>query len=287
MPEFSPRRRAETGRAKKPPEAKKTDPNADPKANAALLQLQKTFGNKQMIEMLSRAKFETDRQQKDAVGPEMLEKFQPPPDNLVLMVGTQIFTEQLTAYQQYISAYSDYVEQIRKHSAYGLFWKYQESFQHFAQDIIQDVLMRGLRDMMTLVSSELPDDSASRDMLKVLQETESELKKRESGEDVKKVNQRISIQTDISKMKEGAQLEKTISDSIDMSTPPEDYIKMFLKNNGIMLETLEKSVKEEAEALKPPATDMPVEDTAPAATTAADTRPDTPVIAVGNSGNKP
>jgi hypothetical protein len=212
------------------------------------------------------------------------------PSDPIVAEGTRVFLEQLTAYHQFVGAYDDYVDQIRKHSAYGLFWKYQEGFQKFGRDIVKDVLMRGVEELGKLLTEQLPNDDARNDLLKVLQETQSELRTRENGEDVEKVNKRVSAQTDISKSKEGAQMEKTISENIDMGTPPEDYIKAFLKNNGILIETLEKSVREQVDKKRSELTDKPIEKASTPVegteSSSAESSDSTP-IAAASGANKP
>ncbi|GEM_PF-2754319 len=246
MPEFSPRRRADPSKAKKKPETAKVDPKKDPSKNALLQSLSRTFGNKQMIEMLTRARFDTSRVDKKAAGPDLMEKFIPP-SNPVVAEGVRIFLEQLTAYHEFVGAYTGYVDQIKQHSAFGLFWKYQEPFQNFSRDIVQEVLIRGVDDLGKLLHEQLPDNDKRHDLEKVLQEVHSELRKREKGEDIQKVNQTVSSHTDITKSKDGAELENIISADISIDTPPEDYIKLFLKNHNILLKTLEMRVKDEAD----------------------------------------
>lgn len=246
MPEFSPKRRAEAPKAKKKPDAPKVDPKKDISKNALIQKLSKTFGNKQMIEMLTRGRFDVTKASKEAAGPELMAKFIPPSDPIVAE-GTRMFLEQLTAYHQFVGAYSDYIDQIRKHSAYGLFWKYQEAFQRFGKDTVKDVLMVGVQDLGKILMQELPDDDHRNELIKILQEVQSELRVRENGEDIQKINKGVSSQTDITKTKDGAQLEKIISSEISIETPPDDYIKAFLKNNNILEEVLEKRIQDEIE----------------------------------------
>lgn len=245
MPEFSPKR-AEAAKAKKKPEAPKVDPKKDISKNALIQKLQATFGNKQAIEMLTRGRFDVTKVPKEAAGPELMAQFIAPADPIVAE-GTRIFMEQLTAYHQFVGAYSDYIEQIRRHSAFGLFWKYQDAFQKFGKDIMKNVLLIGLEDLGKLLTEQLPDDGTRNDLLKVLQEVQSELRVRENGEDIQKINKSVSSQTDITKTKDGAQLENTISADVSIDTPPDDYIKTFLKNNNILIEILERRVKDEVD----------------------------------------
>ena len=130
---FSSRRRAEAAKAKKTPEAPKKTPQKDAGKSDIIARLQHAFGNKQAIEMLTRGKFNIEKASKETAGPELMAKFVVPSDPIVAE-GTRAFLEQLTAYHQFVGAYDDYVDQIRKHSAYGLFWKYQEAFQKFGKE---------------------------------------------------------------------------------------------------------------------------------------------------------
>lgn len=246
MPEFSPKRRAEAAKAKKKPDAPKADPKKDISKNALIQKLQATFGNKQAIEMLTRGRFDVTKVPKEAAGPELMAKFIAPHDPIAAE-GTRIFMEQLTAYHQFVGAYSDYIGQIRKLSAYGLFWKYQDTFQKFGKDIMKNVLLVGIEDLGKLLTEQLPDGDERNDLIKVLQEVQSELRVRENGEDIQKINKTISSQTDITKTKDGAQLENTISADVSIDTPPDDYMKAFLKNNGILVEILEHRVKDEVD----------------------------------------
>ena len=285
MPEFSPNRRAEAAKAKKKPDAPKVDPKKDISKNALIQKLQATFGNKQAIEMLTRGRFDVSKVSKEAAGPELMAKFIAPSDPIVAE-GTRIFMEQLTAYHQFIGAYSDYIEQIRKHSAYGLFWKYQEAFQKFGKDIVKNVLMSGIEDLGKLLTEQLPNDGMRNDLLKVLQDVYSELRVRENGEDIQKINKTVSSQTDISKTKDGAHLENTISADISIDTPPEDYIKAFLKNNGILLETLEQRVKDEVDKKRGDLIKATVETAPEAGSEASDSNQAAP-IAAAVGGEKP
>lgn len=259
MPEFSPRQRAEAAKAKKQPDQKKNDPNKDGNKAAVLKQLQKMYGSKTSFEALMRGKFDVTKVAKEAAGPELMAKFIVPEGNLILKAGTQIFMDQLTSYSHFLGAYGDYVEQIRKYGAYGLFWKYQEAFKKFGIKLIKEVLMKNVDDLTQLIKDEVSDDNTRDDLIKTLSEVQAELRKRENGDDVVAINNRVSSQTDITKTKDGAQLEKTISAEVNLSTPPDDYIKTFLKNHDILMETFDKKVKDEVDKKREELTDKLIE----------------------------
>jgi hypothetical protein len=286
MPEFSPKRRAEAPKAKKKPDAPKIDPKNDISKNALIQKLSKTFGNKQMIEMLTRGRFDITKASKEAAGPELMAKFIAPADPIVAE-GTRMFMEQLTAYHQFVGAYSDYIDQIRKHSAYGLFWKYQESFQHFGKDVMKNVLMVGIEDLGKLLVEQLPDDDTRNELIKVLQEVHSELRVRENGEDIQKINKSVSSQTDITKTKDGANLENVISSEISLETPPDDYIKAFLKNNNILIEIFEKRVKDEVDKKRGDLLKETAEKTPDVSSDSSTTESSASPIAAAVGGNKP
>jgi hypothetical protein len=286
MPDFSPRRKAEAPKAKKAPDPKKNDPNKDPSKSVNLQNLLRMYGSKGSFDALIRGKFDVTKVPKEAAGPELMAKFIPPQDQIAA-AGAAIFVEQLTAYNQFLGAYNDYVEQIRKFGAYGLFWKYQEQFKKFDIKLIKEVLMKGVEDLSSLLAQQLPDDNDRKDQMKILLEVQSELSKRESGEDIQLIHKQVSVQTDITKTKEGAQLEKTISADAGINTPPDDYIKTFLKNNGILIETLEKRVKEEADKKRSELTDAPIEKPTEAAETDSGAANPTSLVAAAAGAEKP
>lgn len=278
MPDFSPRRKADAPKAKKAPDPKKNEPNKDPSKSINLQSLLKMYGSKSNFDALIRGKFDVTKVPKEAAGPELMAKFIPPQDPIAA-AGASIFMEQLTAYSQFLGAYSDYVEQIRKFGAYGLFWKYQEQFKKFDIKLIKEVLLKGVDDLTSLLSMQLPDDNNRKDQMKILVDVRSELTKREGGEDIQLIHKNVSAQTDITKTKEGAQLEKTISADAGINTPPDDYIKTFLKNNGILMETLEKKVKDEADKKRSELTDAPIEKPVDPATGSPAEASPTPMVA--------
>jgi hypothetical protein len=286
MPDFSPRRKAEAPKAKKAPDANKNNPNKDPDKSVNLQSLLKMYGSKANFDALIRGKFDVTKAPREAVGPEMMAKFIPPQDPIAA-AGAQVLMDQLTAYNQFLGAYTDYVEQIRRYGAYGLFWKYQEQFKKFDIKLIREVLIKGVDDLTGLMEEQVPDDDKRKDEMKVLLDLRSELGKREGGEDIQLIHKTVSAQTDITKTKEGAQLEKTISADAGISTPPDDYIKTFLKNNGILLETLEKRVRTEADKKRSELTDAPIEKTTDNGVDSSAESSPTPLVAAAAGSNKP
>lgn len=264
---FSRGKRPESAGKKPQPDNKKKQEEAA--AQHALLQLQHTYGNKAVIQMIMQSKNDTAGVKPDSIGLDMLNDF-PLTSHPVILNGWSIVTQQVYAYCRILSGYKNYVDKILAGNALALFFQYRGAFAKGIYSLLRNMIIPNVDTLIMIlrqVASGEPEEgeetveTADTDKddgnnqkednelrIRVLEELKRELEKRMQGEDLEQINKRVpNIHPSNVKSPAMAAFQKEIMSGAIFSMGEDAYFLSFLKKNDIDIEVFKQVIKTEDE----------------------------------------
>jgi hypothetical protein len=270
MTNFSRGRRPENKATNKPPDNKSKNKAEEAAKQNAMLQLQRTFGNKAVIQMLMQQKNDTAGVKPQALGLQMVENF-PLSTHPLILNGWSTVYQQVYAYCQLIAGYKNYVDKLLAGNALMLFYQYKGAFAKGIHSLLKGVMIPNIDTLILIlrtVASGEPEEGEETDegvqnqnddgsnqkkddheqRLRVLEELKRELERRMKGDDIEQIHKRVPG-VDPASINNPAMeaFQKDVMSGTIFSMGEAAYFESFLKKNDIDIEIfkLVVSVKDE------------------------------------------
>ncbi|MCU0512305.1 MAG: hypothetical protein MUE40_07020 [Anaerolineae bacterium] len=238
--------------SKKPPD----NQPSDAAKKQALLQLQKTLGNKAVIQMIMQQPNDTRSLKPQDLGLHMLDQFPLTAEPRILN-GYSLLYEQLHAYTGIIGGYKHYVDMMLSGNALALFYQYKDGFLKGIQRLLKNTLIPNVETLLMLLrqtesgepeeedkagvdsdkdKDTRPEDDKDRQAqrIKLLEELKRSLEQRLDGLDIRQIEQRVP-KINLPELKSpGMQsFQKEVLSGAVFAMGEDQYFQMFLRKNKI------------------------------------------------------
>jgi hypothetical protein len=230
-------------KSSKPPQPDNKKKQEDAGKANLVLQMQRTFGNKAVLQMLLNERNNPNLLTREQLKLDALDKY-PPATHAMLLPAYSILSLQVEAYVKILSAYNDYGMRCSQGGATGFFWRYHPGFRETLIKLIRGVFLPNIRDFMQLTEETSTDNpDADQERQKAAEELNQQFTERANGQDLDELEKRVVKPEPSAINGPGAALEKELASGPMYSINDKDFFNGFLEKNGMNYAVFEMVVK--------------------------------------------